>query len=101
MVGQRTTAFASAVCNRSSAAYWSPVRAYATRNRACVRATTNSVNSRSTAGSTGAPPRQYHAGGGAQLARVSVGGMRWTAVASPVGDLGIAVDEVGVCRVHF
>ena len=27
--------------------------------------------------------------------------MRWAVVPSPIGDLGIAVDETGVCRVHF
>lgn len=27
--------------------------------------------------------------------------MRWGVVPSPIGDLGIAVDEVGVCRVSF
>lgn len=27
--------------------------------------------------------------------------MRWTVVDSPIGELSVAVDEVGVCRVHF
>ena len=27
--------------------------------------------------------------------------MRWTTLDSPIGDLSVAVDEVGVCGVHF
>ena len=29
------------------------------------------------------------------------GGMRWGVVGSPIGELGLAVDEVGVCAVRF
>jgi methylated-DNA-[protein]-cysteine S-methyltransferase len=30
-----------------------------------------------------------------------IGGMRWAAVPSPIGALGIAVDDAGVCAVRF
>ncbi len=27
--------------------------------------------------------------------------MRWSVLPTPIGELGVAVDDVGVCRVHF
>ena len=30
-----------------------------------------------------------------------IGGMRWSVVDSPIGDLTLAVDETGLCRLHF
>jgi len=27
--------------------------------------------------------------------------MRWSVLATPIGDLGVAVNDTGVCRVHF
>ncbi|MGW6283139.1 methylated-DNA--[protein]-cysteine S-methyltransferase [Kribbella sp. NPDC055071] len=27
--------------------------------------------------------------------------MRWSVIDSPIGDLGLAVDDIGLCRVHF
>jgi methylated-DNA-[protein]-cysteine S-methyltransferase len=30
-----------------------------------------------------------------------MGGMRWSVVDSPIGDLTLAVDETGLCRLHF
>lgn len=30
-----------------------------------------------------------------------IGGMRWSVIDSPIGDLSLAVDEQGLCRLHF
>src|SRR5262249_42104071 len=98
-------AFASAAWTRSSGACWSPVRAWATLSRACVRCTTKSTNSRSTSAST----RHLHptdAGGGPHLSiavvpRAQTGRVSWVGVESPIGPLGVAVDAAAVYGISF